>query len=164
MPLTASRPKPSCSGWRNASSRFGPVVPLVPARESTWQEPQFLTNICLPATRSGSFSVPAQPDARTDSPAARAATDAARSVLLDVGERIGAHAIHPRGGLCASSGAVSARFGEPAEVPLGRRDDPVGDALPAEALAAPASKRFAALRAPRLGPRQPAGEAARERL
>src|SRR3954470_23685235 len=159
MPRTASRPKPSCSGWRKASSRFGPVVPLVPARESTWQEPQFLTNICLPATRSGSFSVPAQPDARTDSPAARAATDAARSVLLDVGERIGAHAIHPGGGLCASLAALSAGFGERVQAPLRRRQDPVRDALPAEALARHADQRLPGLLAERLGRCEPSGQA-----
>src|SRR6478672_6740563 len=50
MPL---RPKPSFRGCSNAASRFGPTLPLVWARPSTWQEPHLATNICLPAMRLG---------------------------------------------------------------------------------------------------------------
>ena len=46
--LVARRRRGSCrarsrraSDWRKASSRFGPVAPLVPARASTWHEPHF---------------------------------------------------------------------------------------------------------------------------
>src|SRR2546421_383855 len=44
---------PSFTGCWKASSRLGPVVPLVCARASTWQAPHFATNSCLPATRLG---------------------------------------------------------------------------------------------------------------
>src|SRR3954454_23663950 len=51
MPRTVVRPWPSCKARLNAASRLGPVVPLVPARASTWQAPHLATNDCLPATR-----------------------------------------------------------------------------------------------------------------
>ena len=31
---------PASRAWANASSRFGPIVPLVPASASVWQPPQ----------------------------------------------------------------------------------------------------------------------------
>src|ERR687885_368029 len=49
---TSSKPCPPCERGvriaRNASSRFGPSVPLVPASASVWHVPQLLTNSCLP--------------------------------------------------------------------------------------------------------------------
>src|SRR3954452_22740241 len=50
MPL---RFRPSRNGPRKAASRFGPTVPFVPARESTWQAPHFCAKSFLPVTRSG---------------------------------------------------------------------------------------------------------------
>src|SRR3954464_2945635 len=47
MPL---RLRPSRNGPRKAASRFGPTVPFVPARESTWQEPHFCAKSFLPVT------------------------------------------------------------------------------------------------------------------
>src|SRR6476469_4610024 len=52
-PAIPLRPKPSLRGCSNAASRFGPTLPLVWARPSTWQEPHLATNICLPAMRLG---------------------------------------------------------------------------------------------------------------
>ena len=36
---------------RNASSRFGPTTPFVPALASVWHEPHLATNCCLPTIR-----------------------------------------------------------------------------------------------------------------
>src|SRR3954447_6776873 len=44
---------PSFSGCWKAWSRFGPTVPFVPARFSTWQEPHFDAKSFLPEMRSG---------------------------------------------------------------------------------------------------------------
>ena len=49
--------------WK-ASSRFGPVTPVVPARLSMWQEPHLATNAFLPATRLSPSSLSSQPDRR----------------------------------------------------------------------------------------------------
>src|ERR1700753_2498091 len=42
---------PSERSWRKASSRLGPVVPLVLACASVWQLPHDFWNITLPLTR-----------------------------------------------------------------------------------------------------------------
>ena len=44
--------KPSARGSMYASSRFGPIVPLVPASASVWQPPQVVMNSFLPFARS----------------------------------------------------------------------------------------------------------------
>ena len=59
----ASRSIPSASAWRNASSRFGPWMPCVPARPRMWQDPHFSAKAFLPATRSASSSLRPQPAA-----------------------------------------------------------------------------------------------------
>ncbi len=85
-PRTVSRPKPSDSDMRKASSRFGPWTPLLPARLSTWHEPHDLTKAFLPAIRSafaGTASVPhALSAAASDAPAARLMSVLVMGVLL----------------------------------------------------------------------------------
>ena len=51
-PRIASSPQPSARATANASSRFGPTTPFVPARASVWHDPHLATNCCLPLTRS----------------------------------------------------------------------------------------------------------------
>src|SRR6266508_166878 len=62
--------KPCCRGYLNASSRSGPMVPLVPAAASVWQEPHFPTNSCSPRLGSPPVARPTVPQP--------AATSAAR--------------------------------------------------------------------------------------
>src|SRR5918994_5621149 len=64
---------PSASAVWKAASRLGPWVPAVPARASSWQEPQFSTNIALPFERLGA-SPPQAPSGRTTATAHSAAT------------------------------------------------------------------------------------------
>src|SRR4051794_37292370 len=78
---TALWPKPSWTARWRAASRLGPTVPFVPARESSWQEPHFLTNSCLPATRLASLSLVVQPASAT-SAAAPALSRATRGAEL----------------------------------------------------------------------------------
>src|SRR3970282_649406 len=40
---------PASRAWANASSRFGPMGPAVPASASVWQLPHALTKSCFPA-------------------------------------------------------------------------------------------------------------------
>ena len=69
-PRTCSaRSRTGAPGWK-ASSRFGPVTPVVPARLRTWQEPHLATKFCLPATRLSPSSLSSHPDAPTSSAAA----------------------------------------------------------------------------------------------
>ena len=46
--------KPCCLSGRNASSRFGPTVPVVPASASVWQEPHVWMKSALPFAGSPS--------------------------------------------------------------------------------------------------------------
>src|SRR3954462_12855148 len=75
-PSTAFSLIPSARGVRNASSRFGPWVPLVLARASVWQEPHWLTKAVLPLARSASL----RPHAESTSALAASAA-VARTVL-----------------------------------------------------------------------------------
>ena len=70
---------PSRSAAWKAVSRFGPVVPCVPARASVWQEPHFSTNFALPVSRFGSLW-PQAPSASAIATAPSAAS-AVRTVL-----------------------------------------------------------------------------------
>ena len=137
------RSRPRAARW-NASSRFGPVVPLVPARLSMWQEPHFATNSCLPATRSG---------CRRRSPAAGSATQRRHGSDERPARELTAH--HRRGTLSADADGMVARgqgSGRSSSRPCARGDHAARHALPGVALAR------AVRRAPRASPRAaPAG-------
>src|SRR5207249_11548248 len=62
-----------CLSATKASSRFGPVVPFVPALASVWQPPQVATKSFLPAAASPEVTRPTAPQ-----PTAVAATRPAR--------------------------------------------------------------------------------------
>src|SRR5215217_8136149 len=82
MPSNVSWPKPSWRARANASSRFGPVTPVEPARASVWQEPHLATNCCLPLTTFVPESVSWQPP-RTA--AAASSTTSAPPLLMERG-------------------------------------------------------------------------------
>src|SRR5215207_8608266 len=70
--VDSSKPCSTRTEW-NASSRFGPITPFVPASASVWHEPQFATNICLPAVAlPGSSTRPSEPQPASASSAADA--------------------------------------------------------------------------------------------
>src|SRR4051794_9689539 len=71
---------PSLRAAWNALSRFGPVVPCVPARASVWQEPHFSTNLAFPVSRLGS----SWPHAPTDRAIATAPAASAVLTVLRV--------------------------------------------------------------------------------
>ena len=60
-PAIVLSPRPSLRDWANAASRFGPVVPVAPARASVWQDPHFSANCSLPLTVSVPLSLSGQP-------------------------------------------------------------------------------------------------------
>src|SRR5689334_633754 len=78
-PSITLSPKPRLRAFSKAASRFGPWVPLVPARCRVWQLPQVALPMksFLPFTRSGSLRP--QPASAT---AARATTAAAHRDVL----------------------------------------------------------------------------------
>src|SRR4051794_35918753 len=80
-PRMVSEGMPSLRDWANAASRFGPVVPFVPARLSTWQEPHLATKSFLPLVALPAVSLTRQPLRATSSTAATIA-GAVRRVLL----------------------------------------------------------------------------------
>src|SRR5215218_1937515 len=73
MPLNVLWPKPVERACWNASSRLGPVTPVVPARLRVWQEPHLATKSCLPATTLSPLSFSWQPEMPTSSAAAATA-------------------------------------------------------------------------------------------
>src|SRR6478736_1840240 len=76
----------------NASSRFGPIVPVVPASASVWHEPHFAWKSFLPATGSPEVTRPTAPQpaltaaTRPASPT-RAALRRGRELLVDGSDR-----------------------------------------------------------------------------
>ena len=55
------------------------MIPLVPARLSTWQEPHFCTKACLPATWSASRSLTEQAESTREPAATASAAVSART-------------------------------------------------------------------------------------
>src|SRR3954471_3637121 len=127
-PRTALWPKPSWTARWRAASRFGPTVPLVPARASSWHEPHFLTNSCLPATRLSLLSLVVQPASAT-----RAAAPALSRAT--------------RGAELMRRGTLSSGHRKLFEAALRGSEDPAGDALPRPAFARGGDERLAGLRA-----------------
>src|SRR5918912_2534838 len=126
-PSITLSPKPLLRAFSKAASRFGPWVPLVPARCSVWQLPQVALPMksFLPFTRSGEL----RPHPASAS-AARATTAAAhRDVLWRL-------RLKARGRLSAPAARrlVSRRTRKLVQTPLGGGDHAACDALPAEAL------------------------------
>ena len=73
MPLNALSPKPEVRACWNASSRFGPVTPVVPARLRVWQEPHLGDEGAVPvdhACRPVSYQL-AMPEATSSQRRAR---------------------------------------------------------------------------------------------
>src|SRR5438067_750383 len=68
--------KPWSRSAPNASSRFGPIVCVVPAAASVWQEPHFVTNSCFPRATSPPFTYPPVPQAAATSAMTAARTPA----------------------------------------------------------------------------------------
>ena len=97
---------PSLIACWKASSRFGPVVPLVCARASTWQEPHFATKSCLPLMRLAlSASVVRRARAQRQR-GARRREPRERGPQAGSGE----HRTHRRGTLSQATGGSSARW------------------------------------------------------
>src|SRR3954469_16398194 len=141
MPL---RLRPSFSGCWKAWSRFGPTVPFVPARASTWQEPHFDANSFLPEMRSGlllavfvhALSSVAPPATRmTVAPARRRERESRRAMR--------ARTLSTRADRGRARGAPSDRLGELAVTPLRGGDHAGRDALPGVALARRGDERVA---------------------
>src|SRR5437588_12368967 len=60
---------PSARSCENASSRLGPMLPVVLAWARVWQTPHLVRNSCLPWTRLGTGCLTWQPPAATTSKA-----------------------------------------------------------------------------------------------
>ena len=106
-PSTVSSPRPSRRAGPKAWSRFGPCVPLVPARLSTWQEPHLPCHEQRPCrcTRSGSSLAPAaggrQGEGRAPRPSEPLAIHASRAGTLSA-RRAGRRALAPGAGSSSS--------------------------------------------------------------
>src|SRR5262245_6848105 len=61
MPSNVLLRRPSWRERLNAKSRFGPAVPVVPARASVWQPPHFWANRVFPLTRLAPLLLSWQP-------------------------------------------------------------------------------------------------------
>src|SRR5271166_6607503 len=140
-PRTVPRPSPSAMLARKVSSRLGPTLPLVPARERVWQEPHLATNACLPATRltssapftegaqpaTGIASAASRPPAATRVPSGRSRARVGRLAGAKGRAKLmsGRNTIRTGGLLDGSSGrrrgAVS-RLGQPLQFAARRRD------------------------------------------
>src|SRR3954468_23643692 len=146
MSSIALSPKPLLRAFRNAWSRFGPWVPLVPARWSAWQLPHVAlpANRRLPFTRSACEpAVPPQPAATAARATAAPAAHAGRHFLWSSARgkaRTDYPLVRRQGAPPAHSGAGSR---EVVEAPLGGRDDPVRHPLPAEPRAGVLRERHA---------------------
>ena len=96
---------PSARSWRNASSRFGPIVPVVLAWASVWQAPQFCDEQLLALDEIGGRVLDAQPPEQR--PAASAAERQRRQAPAGTCERSAP---------CCSGGTLSKRRGTPRAV------------------------------------------------
>src|SRR4051795_765608 len=137
MPLNVLWPKPVERACWKASSRLGPVTPVVPARLSVWQEPHLATKSCLPATRLSPLSFSWQPEMPTSS---AAAATAASPLPLDI-----------RRDRTGSGG------GQAFEAALRRGEEGPRHAVPRVALARDRHHGLAGGRPQRLGGLEPAG-------
>src|SRR2546421_8975194 len=81
---------------RNASSRFGPTVPFVPAWERAWQDPHFCTNSCLPLTRFGESCLSVQPVRTTATRAPNGSSLLGVRAVRGSALAIGGAALYPR--------------------------------------------------------------------
>src|SRR3954452_960150 len=142
MPLNELWPKPVERACWNASSRLGPVTPVVPARLRVWQEPHLATKSCLPATTLSPLSFSWQPEMPTSS--AAAATAASPLPLGMRRDRTGS------GG------------GQAFEAALRRGQHGPRHAVPRVALARDHLHRIAGGGPERLGRLEPAGHGARQ--
>src|SRR5262249_32315034 len=148
-PRIPERFMPSLIACWKASSRSGPVVPLVPARDRTWQAPHFATNICLPAMRS-TLPPPGCVEQALSASAVTTAAARARAIRRRELARTG-----PIG-----RGTLSTRTDrrKQVEAPLTSGDDALGHALPRIARPGRGDERLARARAQVVGSLQPRGD------